>query len=147
MVARVEQKLSSNALLRLLGLQFSSLKGNPGRLMVSMCAAVAKFQKQWSLVEQREATVVEERDRPLTLGYLRNSSPAACCALFARSVQIHRHWRVEATRNRFSRSAFALKLGRKAASGLGLGGGAAAIHGHSQEGRDFFALGHALEFR
>jgi len=39
---------------------------------------------------------------------------------------------------------FRLKLGRKAARGLGLGGGAATIYSHSQERRDFFALGHAL---
>ena len=39
---------------------------------------------------------------------------------------------------------FRLKLGRKAARGIGLGGSAAAIYGHSQERRDLFALGHAL---
>ena len=70
--------------------------------------------------------------------------PAACCAGSARPVQIHGHWRIEAPRNRFNRSAFRLKLGRKAARGLGLGGSAAAIHSHSQERRDLFALGHAL---
>jgi hypothetical protein len=59
-------------------------------------------------------------------------------------VQIHAHWRIEAPRNRFSRSTFRLKLGRKAARGLGLGGSAAAIYSHSQERRDLFALSHAL---
>jgi len=58
-------------------------------------------------------------------------------------VQIHGHWRIEAPRNRFGRT-FRLKLGRKAAGSLGLGGGAAAIYSHSQERRDLFALGHAL---
>src|SRR5215471_8231369 len=62
----------------------------------------------------------------------------------ARPVQIHGHWRIEAPRNRLNRSKFRLKLGRKAARGLGLGGCAAAIHSHSQERRDLFALGHAL---
>jgi hypothetical protein len=42
---------------------------------------------------------------------------------------------------------FRLKLGRKAARGLGLGGSAAAIYSHSQECRDLFALGHTLSFR
>ena len=59
-------------------------------------------------------------------------------------MQIHGHWRIEAPRNRFKRSAFRLKLGRKAARGLGLGGSAAAIYSHSQERRDLFAPGHAL---
>jgi hypothetical protein len=59
-------------------------------------------------------------------------------------VQIHGHWRIEAPRNRFSRNTFRLKLGRKAARGLGLGGSAAAIYSHSQKCRDLFALGHAL---
>src|SRR6516165_3634283 len=68
------------------------------------------------------------------------SVPAACCARSARPVQIHCHLRIEAPRNRFNRST--LKLGRKAA--LGLGDSAAAIHSHSQERRDLFALGHAL---
>jgi hypothetical protein len=59
-------------------------------------------------------------------------------------VQIHGHWRIEAPRNRFIRSTFRLKLGRKAARDLGLGGSAAAIHSHSQERGDLFALGHVL---
>lgn len=59
-------------------------------------------------------------------------------------MQIHGHWRIKAPRNRFSRSTFRLKLGRKAARGLGLGGSAAAIYSHSQECRDLFSLGHAL---
>jgi len=60
-------------------------------------------------------------------------------------VQIHGHWRIEAPRNRFNRSTFCLKLGRKAARGLGLGGSAAAIHSHySGAPRSFFTLGHAL---
>ncbi len=59
-------------------------------------------------------------------------------------MQIHGHWRIEAPRNRSSRSTFRLKLGRKAARGLGLGGSAAAIYSHSQERRDLFALRHAL---
>jgi hypothetical protein len=36
-----------------------------------------------------------------------------------------------------------LKLGHKAARGLGLGGSAAAIYSHSQERRDLLVLGHA----
>jgi hypothetical protein len=40
-----------------------------------------------------------------------------------------------------------LKLGRKAARGLGLGGGAAAIYSHSQERRDLFLLDHAADSR
>jgi len=59
-------------------------------------------------------------------------------------VQIHGHWRIEAARNSFSRSTFCLKLGRKAARGLGLSGGAAAIYSHSLEGRDLFTPGHAV---
>jgi len=61
-------------------------------------------------------------------------------------VQIHGHWRIEAPRNRFNRSTFCLKLGRKAARGLGLGGSAAAIHSHSQERRDLFAAWSCAEF-
>jgi len=59
-------------------------------------------------------------------------------------VQIHGHWRIEKPRNHFNRGTFRLKLGRKAARGLGLSDSAAAIHSHSQERRDLFALGHAL---
>jgi len=59
-------------------------------------------------------------------------------------VQIHGDWRIEAPSNRFNLSTFRLKLGRKAARGLGLGCSAAAIHSHSQERRDLFALGRAL---
>jgi len=62
-------------------------------------------------------------------------------------VQVHGHRRVEAPRNRFSRSAFGLKLGRKAARGLGLGGSAATIYSHSQERRDLFVLDHAADSR
>jgi hypothetical protein len=40
-----------------------------------------------------------------------------------------------------------LKLGRKAARGLGLGGSAAAIYSHSQERRDLLVLDHAADFR
>jgi len=40
-----------------------------------------------------------------------------------------------------------LKLGHKAARGLGLGGSAAAIYSHSQERRDLLVLGHAADFR
>jgi hypothetical protein len=72
------------------------------------------------------------------------SALAACCARSARPVQIYDYWRIEAPRNRFSRSTFALKLGRKAARGLGFGGSAAAIYSHSQKCRDLFALNHAL---
>jgi hypothetical protein len=36
-----------------------------------------------------------------------------------------------------------LKLGRKAAGGLGLGGSTAAIYSHSQERRDLLVLDHA----
>src|SRR5215472_4788600 len=71
-------------------------------------------------------------------------APLARRARFARPVQIHGHRRIEATRNRFSRSTFGLKLSRKAARGVRLGGSAAAIHGHPQERRDLFALGHTL---
>ena len=46
-------------------------------------------------------------------------------------------------RNRFSRSTFRLKFGRKAARGRGLGGSAAAIYSHSQQRRDLFVLDHA----
>jgi hypothetical protein len=62
-------------------------------------------------------------------------------------VQVHGYRRVEAPRNRFSRSAFGLKLGRKAARGLGLGGSAATIYSHSQERRDLFVLDHAADSR
>src|SRR5215467_7110432 len=72
------------------------------------------------------------------------SADPALCAWLARPVQVHGHRRIEAPRNRFSRSTFGLKLSRKAASGVRLGGSAAAIHGHLQERRDLFALGHAL---
>jgi len=58
------------------------------------------------------------------------SASAASCARTARAVQIHGHWRIEAPRNRFGRR-FRLKLGRKAARGVGLGGSAAAIYSHS----------------
>jgi hypothetical protein len=71
------------------------------------------------------------------------SASAVCCARTTRPVQIHGHRRIEAPRNRFGRT-FRLKLGRKAARGLGLGGSAAAIYSHSQERRDFFSLAHAL---
>ncbi len=40
-----------------------------------------------------------------------------------------------------------MKLGHKAARGLGLGGSAAAIYSHSQERRDLLVLGHAADFR
>jgi hypothetical protein len=60
-------------------------------------------------------------------------------------VQVHCHWRIEATRNRYGWSTFRRsKLCRKAARGLGLGGSAAAIYSHSQERSDFFVLSHAL---
>jgi hypothetical protein len=62
-------------------------------------------------------------------------------------VPVQGHWRIEAPRNRFNRSTFRLKLGRKAARGNGLGGSAAAIYSHSQECSDLFVLGHALSFR
>jgi hypothetical protein len=57
-------------------------------------------------------------------------------------VPVQGHWRIEAPHNRFSRNTFRLKLGRKAARGLGLGGSAATIYSHSQERRD-----HATDFR
>jgi hypothetical protein len=59
-------------------------------------------------------------------------------------MQIHGHWRIKAPCHGFNRGEFRLKLGRKAARGLGLGGSATAIYGHSQERRDLFALCHAL---
>ena len=40
-----------------------------------------------------------------------------------------------------------MKLGRKAARGLGLGGSAATIYSQSQERRDLFLLDHATDFR
>lgn len=40
-----------------------------------------------------------------------------------------------------------MKLGRKPARGLGLGGSAATIYRHSQERRDLFVLDHAADFR
>ena len=40
-----------------------------------------------------------------------------------------------------------MKLGRKAARGLGLGGSAATIYSHSQERRDLFVLDHAADSR
>jgi len=61
-------------------------------------------------------------------------------------VPVQGHWRIEAPRNRFSRSV-GLKLGRKAACGLGLGGSAATIYSHSQERRDLFVLAHTADFR
>jgi hypothetical protein len=76
--------------------------------------------------------------------YVMISAPAARRARSARPVQIHGNWWSEAPRNRFSRKTFRLKLGRKAARGLGLGDSAAAIYSHSQERSDLFALGHAL---
>ncbi|MGA8694798.1 MAG: hypothetical protein WB689_13335 [Xanthobacteraceae bacterium] len=62
-------------------------------------------------------------------------------------MRVQGHRRIEAPRTRFSRSTFRLKLGRKAARGLGLGGSAAAIYSHSQERRDLLVLGHAADFR
>ena len=62
-------------------------------------------------------------------------------------MPVQGHRRIEAPRKRFSRSTFRLKLGRKAARGLGLGGSAAAIYSHSQERRDLLVLGHAADFR
>jgi len=62
-------------------------------------------------------------------------------------VPVQGHRRIEAPHNRFSRSTFRLKLGHKAARGLGLGGSAAAIYSHSQERRDLLVLGHAADFR
>jgi len=62
-------------------------------------------------------------------------------------VPVQGHRRIEAPRTRFSRSTFRLKLGRKAARSLGLGGSAAAIYSHSQERRDLLVLGHAADFR
>jgi hypothetical protein len=62
-------------------------------------------------------------------------------------VPVQGHWRIEAPHNRFSRNTFRLKLGRKAARGLGLGGSAATIYSHSQERRDLFLLDHATDFR
>jgi hypothetical protein len=58
-------------------------------------------------------------------------------------VPVQGHWRIETPRNRFSRSTFRLKFGRKAARGRGLGGSAAAIYSHSQERRYLFVLDHA----
>jgi hypothetical protein len=62
-------------------------------------------------------------------------------------VPVQGHWRIEAPHNRFSRNTFRLKLGRKAARGLGLGGSAATIYSHSQERRDLFLLDHATDLR
>jgi hypothetical protein len=61
-------------------------------------------------------------------------------------VPVQGHRRIEAPHNRFSRSTFRLKLGHKAARGLGLGGSAAAIYSHSQERRDLLVFGHAANF-
>jgi hypothetical protein len=59
-------------------------------------------------------------------------------------VPVQGHRRIEAPHNRYSRTTFRFKLGRKPTRGLRLGGSAAAIYSHSQERRDLFVLGHAL---
>jgi hypothetical protein len=61
-------------------------------------------------------------------------------------VPVQGHRRIEAPHNRFTRSTFRLKLGHKAARGLGLGSSAATIYRHSQERRDLLVPGHATNF-